>query len=354
MHFSVPREAGDALLWSIKAMDAATERVNRIPASDLPAGFAAIGESLWWITIVDDTLKRQYPTEYKQAFKLTFPDPKDTLDCLRSVRNRVGHEVDLVTLIEPVASRPDRGDGRITAWAWRSVSPPKRRDDRFHRAYEGALAGQTSGSPSASLQDSSVKSPASSTARLATQLLNTSGRDPGLQDGRRHQVEVVGCRESAPTDVVLAMALVGDGFRNFARLYRRVPEPGCISSPLRRLLQGASFYSGSQFAHCIRDLLIRTEREYRDGRVEPDSPGGHDRCQVQRDGTLLVVRFLVRGQQTVKSGSQVAPIPQHVPCELLPDPSSLSQPPPVLWRSSGYSDARLLAAGRRRVPPAPR
>jgi len=142
MLFSVPREAGDALLWSIKAMDDATERVNRIPASDLAAGFAAIGESVWWITIVDDTLRRTYRAEYKQAFKLTFPDPKDTLEGLRSVRNRVGHEVDLVSFIEPVASRSDRGDGRITAWAWRSVSPPKRRDDRLHEAYERALAGQ--------------------------------------------------------------------------------------------------------------------------------------------------------------------------------------------------------------------
>ena len=97
---------------------------------------------MWWITIVDDTLKRTYPAAYKQAFKLTFPDPKDTIDGLRSVRNRVGHEVDLVAFIEPVASRPDRGDGRITAWAWRSVTPPKRRDDRFHGAYERALAGQ--------------------------------------------------------------------------------------------------------------------------------------------------------------------------------------------------------------------
>ena len=221
-------------------MDAATERVNRIPASDLPAGFAAIGESLWWITIVDDTLKRQYPTEYKQAFKLTFPDPKDTLDCLRSVRNRVGHEVDLVTFIEPVASRPDRGDGRITAWAWRSVSPPKRRDDRFHRAYEGALAGQTSGSPSASLQDSSVRSPASSTARLATQLLNSlrqGPRAPGWAPppGRGSRLPRV-CPDGC-------CASDGAGRRwsgTSPGLYRRVPEPGCISSPLRRLLQGAS------------------------------------------------------------------------------------------------------------------
>jgi hypothetical protein len=50
-----------------------------------------------------------------------------------------------VDFIEPIASRPDRGDGRITAWSWRSVPPPRRhaaRDVSGYKAYESALAGQ--------------------------------------------------------------------------------------------------------------------------------------------------------------------------------------------------------------------
>jgi hypothetical protein len=154
MFATTPVGASDALVWSIKAMDDAMNRANRVAASDLPAGFAAIGESVWWITTINDTLRRDYGAEYDQAPGLMVPDPTDTLDGLRSVRNRVGHDVDLATFIEPIASRPDPGDGRVTAWAWRSVPPPakegggrnrprqQQRAEQLHEAYERALTGQ--------------------------------------------------------------------------------------------------------------------------------------------------------------------------------------------------------------------
>jgi hypothetical protein len=50
-----------------------------------------------------------------------------------------------------VVAREWSADGRITAWAWKPVSPPEqrertdpqhRRDLEFHRACESALAGQ--------------------------------------------------------------------------------------------------------------------------------------------------------------------------------------------------------------------
>jgi len=64
---------------------------------------------------------------------------------LRSTRNRICHEVEVVNFVTAVGSRPDPGDGRITAWAWRSVPPPRSRaarDIAGHSAYETALAGQ--------------------------------------------------------------------------------------------------------------------------------------------------------------------------------------------------------------------
>ena len=137
--------------WSVRAMHDATERVNRIIASDLARAFAAIGEAVWWITIINDTLRHRHREAYDQAVTLMSPNPLATLNGLRSVRNRIGHEVDLVDFIEPVATRPDRGDGRITAWAWRTVPPPVRgertagqhsRDITLHRDYETALASQ--------------------------------------------------------------------------------------------------------------------------------------------------------------------------------------------------------------------
>ena len=140
-----------ALDWSIRAMNEATDRVNKIAASDLPSAFAAIGEAVWWITIVHDTLRHNQRAAYDKAAVLTFPDPMDTINGLRSVRNRIGHTVDLVDFVQPVAAREWSADGRITAWAWRPVPPPEqgertdrqhRHDLELHRAYESALAGQ--------------------------------------------------------------------------------------------------------------------------------------------------------------------------------------------------------------------
>jgi hypothetical protein len=135
----------------MKALNDATDRVNKIAASDLPRAFAAIGEAVWWVTIVNGSLRRNHRAAYGQAATLTSPDPADTLNGLRSVRNRIGHKVDLVDYIQPVASREWSADGRITAWAWKPVAPPEqgdragaqhRRDVELHQAYERALAGQ--------------------------------------------------------------------------------------------------------------------------------------------------------------------------------------------------------------------
>jgi hypothetical protein len=135
-----------ALGWSVGAMQDAVERVNTVSSSEPHRAFAAIGEAVWWITIVDSTLRSRHRPAYDLAmFPSSFPPIAETIAGLRSVRNRIGHEVDLVDFIEPVASRPDLGDGRITAWRWKATRQPTRRDARDlkgHRSYEDALAGR--------------------------------------------------------------------------------------------------------------------------------------------------------------------------------------------------------------------
>jgi hypothetical protein len=125
-------------------MDAAAGRVNKVDASSTPEAFAAIGEAVWWITMVDDNLRARYGKTYRYAERGSTPRPTETMRGLRSARNRIGHEVEVVDFIELIGSRADIGDGRVTAWAWRSVPPPQRQADRAvagHRAYEAALAG---------------------------------------------------------------------------------------------------------------------------------------------------------------------------------------------------------------------
>lgn len=134
-----------ALGFSVTAMHAAADRINRVPCESNDAAFAAIGEAVWWTTIVNDTLKRSHPDSYALAERMTSPSPTRLVEGLRSVRHRIGHEVDLVDFLEPVAARSDPGDGRVTAWRWKSIPSPKRRrpvDLEQHRCYEGEVAGR--------------------------------------------------------------------------------------------------------------------------------------------------------------------------------------------------------------------
>lgn len=133
-----------ALGWSVDAMNAAADRLNKVRAEDPVAAFAAIGETVWWVTLVNDTLKNRYTDAYRYAGDHVTPPVEDLIDGLRSVRHRLGHEVDLVEIVEPIASRPDLGDGRITAWTWKHLPPPSRtraRDREGYEAYERAVAG---------------------------------------------------------------------------------------------------------------------------------------------------------------------------------------------------------------------
>jgi hypothetical protein len=134
-----------ALDWSVQAMCTATDRVNKIQAANLDEAFAAIGEAVWWITVVDDNVRARYGKAYSRAAQATSPRPGDTMRGLRSARNRITHEVEIVSFIEAIGSRPDPSDGRISGWSWCSTPPPTRRtasDIAGHRAYEAALAGK--------------------------------------------------------------------------------------------------------------------------------------------------------------------------------------------------------------------
>jgi hypothetical protein len=147
-----------ALLWSITAMSDATERLPMVRASDRLQAFAAIGEAVWWVTIVDATLVRHHPDAYDAVMAGQAPAERvlieGTLAGLRFVRNRIGREVDHVGFIHPQASRPGSRDGRITAWTWKSVPepalgslPPRGQawEMTRYRAYQAQLAGHTVG-----------------------------------------------------------------------------------------------------------------------------------------------------------------------------------------------------------------
>ena len=147
-----------ALDWSISAMRDTTGKLLRARAWDRPRAFAAISEAVWWVTIVDGTLLRNHPAAYDGVLAGQALAERrlieGTFAGLRFVRNRMGHDVDHVDFIHPEASRTGHGDGRITAWTWKSVPeptlaslPPRGQawEMTRYRAYEAQLAGHTVG-----------------------------------------------------------------------------------------------------------------------------------------------------------------------------------------------------------------
>jgi hypothetical protein len=141
-----------ALRWSITAMRDATERLTTVRASDQRRAFAAIGDAVWWVTIVDGTLVRHHPDVYDGMLAAQAAAERrlieGTLAGLRFVRNQMGYQLVHADFIRPEGSR--RADDRITDWKWRSAPEPKLPslppggqawELTRYRAYQAQLAG---------------------------------------------------------------------------------------------------------------------------------------------------------------------------------------------------------------------
>ena len=157
-HVGDPAAGAAALLWSITAMSDAAERLPRVRAWDRPRAFAAIGEMVWWITIVDATLVRHHQEAYDGVMAGRTPARRRVIDeilgGLRFVRNRIGDEADLAGFIEAGPYGPGAGRGWITGWTWRPVPEPaltsltprgRAWEMTRYRAYRSQLAGHTTG-----------------------------------------------------------------------------------------------------------------------------------------------------------------------------------------------------------------
>jgi len=83
------------------------QRLARMALSERARAFAAIGEVVWWVTIVDATLVRHHLEAYDGVMSgQTDADrqlTEETLAGLRFMRNRIGGD-------------PDPGDGHVTSW----------------------------------------------------------------------------------------------------------------------------------------------------------------------------------------------------------------------------------------------
>jgi anti-sigma B factor antagonist len=152
-HLGDPAVEASALAWSLAAMSEATARLPALKVWDQERAFAAIGEAVWWITMVDATLVRHHQGAY-DAVMAAHSRPErqqivESLGGLRFIRNWTGRGAPLSETIDPGA-----GSRRITHWTWKPVGepalaglPPRARDWELarYRAYQACLAGHTVG-----------------------------------------------------------------------------------------------------------------------------------------------------------------------------------------------------------------
>jgi anti-sigma B factor antagonist len=155
-HVGDPAVEASALAWSLTAMSEAAERLPGVPAWDRPRAFAAIGEAVWWITMVDATLARHHPGVYDAVRAAQARAERQlveqTLAALRFVRNCMGREACLAGVIE--TGGISAGNRRVTGWTWKGAPeppfaslPPRKQawEMARYRAYQAHLAGHTIG-----------------------------------------------------------------------------------------------------------------------------------------------------------------------------------------------------------------
>lgn len=115
-----------AISWSTAAMTGTIERLPTVGAWDQSQAFAAIGEAVWQVTLVDATLVRHHLDTYDGVMAGQAPAQRNlieqTLTGLRFVRNHISPEASLAEFIQP--GRPGRRQGRITSWTWKPVPGP--------------------------------------------------------------------------------------------------------------------------------------------------------------------------------------------------------------------------------------
>jgi hypothetical protein len=157
-HVGDPMADASALQWSITAMTDTAERLPGVGVWDRDRAFAAIGEVVWWVTMVDATLVRHHLAAYDGVMTSQAVTERrlieGTLAGLRFVRNQIGSEADLAGFIRSSMPAPGAGKARVTGWTWMRVPvpalrslPPRARAwemTRYH-GYRAQLADRTTG-----------------------------------------------------------------------------------------------------------------------------------------------------------------------------------------------------------------
>jgi hypothetical protein len=118
-----------ALEWSLAGMRDITERLALCrPEEDGVVAFSAVAEAVWWVTIIDARLIRQYMDIYDALLAAHDPMQRSmvegTLAGLRFVRNQTSNDTIGTDFISPPAGGGGQGYGVPAAWRWNRIPEP--------------------------------------------------------------------------------------------------------------------------------------------------------------------------------------------------------------------------------------
>jgi hypothetical protein len=116
-----------ALEWSLTGMRDVISRLPLERPGGTAATFGAVAEAVWWVTIIDARMIRQYMDIYDAVLAAHTPAQRSvvegTLAGLRFVRNQLGEDPQRACFIDPPATA--NGLGAVTAaWRWRHRPAP--------------------------------------------------------------------------------------------------------------------------------------------------------------------------------------------------------------------------------------
>jgi hypothetical protein len=121
-HAGVAAAPAVAIDWSVIAMTESAGRLAVADAWDLHRVAAAVGETVWWVTLVDATLVRYHLRDYEIALasrEVRRRKTQGTLEGLRYVRNQLGKSVEPDEFVRSAA-----GDNGADGWVWRPLPEP--------------------------------------------------------------------------------------------------------------------------------------------------------------------------------------------------------------------------------------
>ncbi len=117
-----------ALEWSLAGMRDITERLTACRPEDDAVAFSAVAEAVWWVTIIDARLIRQYMDIYDAVLEAHTatqrPMIEGTLAGLRFVRNQSSNEAFSASFISPPGGSNGHDSGVTVAWRWNSIPEP--------------------------------------------------------------------------------------------------------------------------------------------------------------------------------------------------------------------------------------